>query len=291
MRKLILFILFGVICFKLLSAQSFNDTTEIWSTGLLSWEGVPTMSYYVKLGEDTIIEQNKYFKVLKSTDKLHERWLHIGYLRTENEKVYFRHDIEVNEILFYDFSLEKGQSFYISELNTNLTVDSVSKMQIANVEKKVLYLSASDLHGQVIWCEDIGSLNGILNRYGNIGITGGYEDLLCVQIQGKLIYKNTLYNKCFFTNTVNSLYENSIQKEINIYPNPSTGRFFLSAKNFPVNNGIIVNIYDLLGNKMDRFDFRDKTELDLTHYKKGVYIIIFRTVKGLYMEKIVLIKL
>lgn len=154
-------------------------------------------------------------------------------------------------------------------------------------EKKVLYLSASELHRQVIWCEDIGSLNGILNPHGNIGMTGGYNVLLCVQSQDEVIYKNSLYNKCFFTD-VTSLNENSIQKKINVYPNPSTGRFYIPSNNLISNKKITVEIYSLLGNRIESFDLGDKNELDLTHYKKGIYIITFRDVCYLAIEKIII---
>lgn len=72
--------------------------------------------------------------------------------------------------------------------------------------------------------------------------------------------------------------------EINIYPNPTSGRFEISSKSAEINN---VVVYDISGKKiLDKKSQNKKVSLDLGAFSKGIYILSY-TIDGVkYSEKI-----
>jgi hypothetical protein len=186
----------NIECDGLVDMHPIFNTNWIWSIGLFSHDySISCGSYFIKLVESN---SNTKYILLKSTDAYHENWTEVGIMEFRNGKVYYYSNYSVTEpILLYDFTLEEGDEFYVDALQTNLVVDSVGSMTVDNRERKILYLSA--MGQQVVWCEGIGSLNGLLNNYGNIGITGGSEELLCVQYNDEIIYHNPHYDECYIS--------------------------------------------------------------------------------------------
>ncbi len=181
-------------CDERIDESPIFSTNWIWSTSLFSsYNNVPCGSYYMKL----VDEHNANFKLMKSTDANHENWVDAGYMYSYNGKVYYFRNAGDERVLLYDFTLEEGDEFYVDALQTNLVVDSVGSMMVGNRQRKTLYLSA--MGQQVVWCEGIGSLNGLLNNYGSIGIVGGSEELLCVQNNDETIYHNPRHDECYIS--------------------------------------------------------------------------------------------
>lgn len=181
-------------CDERIDESPIFSTNWLWSTGLFSsYDNRPCDSYYMKL----VDEHNANFKLMKSTDENHTYWVDAGYMYSYNGKVYYFRNAGDERVLLYDFTLEEGDEFYVDALQTNLVVDSVGSMMVGDMQRRTLYLSA--MGQQVVWCEGIGSLNGLLNNYGNIGITGGSEELLCVQNNDEIIYHNPHYDECYIS--------------------------------------------------------------------------------------------
>lgn len=184
----------NVECDARIDESPIFSTNWLWSTGLFSsYDNRPCGSYYMKL----VDEHNANFKLMKSTDENHTYWVDAGYMRFYNGKVYYFRNAGDERVLLYDFTLEEGDEFYVDALQTNLVVDSVGSMMVRDTQRRTLYLSSELYGGQVVWCEGIGSFNGLLNNYGNIGITGGSEELLCVQYNDEIIYHNPHYDECY----------------------------------------------------------------------------------------------
>lgn len=60
-------------------------------------------------------------------------------------------------------------------------------------------------------------------------------------------------------------------EKINIYPNPSEGKFMIDIINY---NGVTITIVDALGKEVVNQNLNSSsTSIDLTNYKKGVYIV------------------
>lgn len=181
-------------CDERIDESPIFSTNWLWSTGLFSsYDNRPCGSYYMKL----VDEHNANFKLMKSTDENHTYWVDAGYMYSYNGKVYYSRNAGDERVLLYDFTLEEGDEFYVDALQTNLVVDSVGSMMVGNTQRKTLYLSA--MGQQVVWCEGIGSLNGLLNNYGSIGIVGGSEELLCVQNNDETIYHNPRHDECYIS--------------------------------------------------------------------------------------------
>lgn len=181
-------------CDERIDESPIFSTNWLWSTGLFSsYDNRPCGSYYMKL----VDEHNANFKLMKSTDENHTYWVDAGYMYSYNGKVYYFRNADDEHVLLYDFTLEEGDEFYVDALQTNLVVDSVGSMMVGNTQRKTLYLSA--MGQQVVWCEGIGSLNGLLNNYGSIGIVGGSEELLCVQNNDETLYHNPRHDECYIS--------------------------------------------------------------------------------------------
>ncbi len=262
-------------CDERIDESPIFSTNWIWSTSAFSsFDNRPCGSYYMKL----VDEHTSNFKLMKSTDESHSYWVDAGYMRFYNGKAYYFRNAGDEPVLLYDFTLEEGDEFYVYALQTNLVVDSVGSMTVGNRERKVLYLSA--MGQQVVWCEGIGSLNGLLNNYGNIGLTGGSEELLCVQHNGEVLYNNPRYDKCF----INALSIEDYIVPISIYPNPSSGKFNISTEG---NDGR-ADIYDSLGRKVTSIEnIANGAEIDLSGHGKGIFMVVFYANGRSYEKKVI----
>ena len=261
-------------CDERIDESPIFSTNWLWSTGLFSsYDNRPCGSYYMKL----VDEHNANFKLMKSTDENHTYWVDAGYMYSYNGKVYYSRNAGDERVLLYDFTLEEGDEFYVDALQTNLVVDSVGSMMVRDTQRRTLYLSSELYGGQVVWCEGIGSLNGLLNNYGNIGIIGGSEELLCVQNNDETIYHNPRFEECYIPAQLPTNYMQSIS----IYPNPTTGKFYISTDGKDAR----ADIYDSLGRKIKSIDsLADGAEVDLSGYGKGVYLVVF-DIDGKLVEK------
>lgn len=181
-------------CDERIDESPIFSTNWLWSTGLFSsYDNRPCGSYYMKL----VDEHNANFKLMKSTDENHTYWVDAGYMYSYNGKVYYFRNADDEHVLLYDFTLEEGDEFYVDALQTNLVVDSVGSMTVGNSQRKTLFLSTTG--HQVVWCEGIGSLSGLLNNYGDIMFNGDSEVLLCVQNNDETIYHNPHYDECYIS--------------------------------------------------------------------------------------------
>jgi len=262
-------------CDERIDETPIFSTNWLWSTGLFSsYNSIPCGSYYMKL----VNEHNANFKLMKSTDANHENWTDAGYMYSYNGKVYYFRNAGDERVLLYDFTLEEGDEFYVDALQTNLVVDSVGSMTVGDTQRRTLFLSA--MGQQVVWCEGIGSLNGLLNNYGSIGLVGGSEELLCVQNNDETIYHNPRFEECYIPAHLPTNYMHSIS----IYPNPTSGMFHISTDG---KNGR-ADIYDSLGRKVTSIEsLGDGAEVDLPGYGKGVFLVVFYIDGRTYEKKVI----
>jgi len=62
-----------------------------------------------------------------------------------------------------------------------------------------------------------------------------------------------------------------------IYPNPNKGILKINISNLPLNSTIELNLYDLSGIElMSKRNFNSYSEIDISRYKDGIYILRFK---------------
>ncbi|MGM0407861.1 MAG: hypothetical protein ACQERU_07740 [Bacteroidota bacterium] len=187
---------------ELSNYHSFIGQGKIWSNGLLGYDSsedeyYPVKSDYIKIGYDTIIEGNNWYTVQKSNDKNHEKWENWGYIREDSKKIYYKWNEEIK--LLYDFGLNTGDE--IELMSTTYSVDSVKYLPILNNEKRkhiFLSINNSSSSGYVVWVESIGSNCGFFENTGNTQSFGGLNKLLCCEVNGIYLYKDSIFNMCYF---------------------------------------------------------------------------------------------
>ena len=81
---------------------------------------------------------------------------------------------------------------------------------------------------------------------------------------------------------------NNYNKGINIYPNPSNGKFTIQFKNeSPINNQI--TIIDITGKVIYKNNlFQKNTTVDITENEAGIYSLIIKNQENVYYYKLIL---
>lgn len=75
----------------------------------------PTSSFSLRLEGDTIIDNLRYKKIMRSRDALQLEWLDMDrYLREDDKKVYLKKGNSDEQIL-YNFGLEVGDTLMVDE--------------------------------------------------------------------------------------------------------------------------------------------------------------------------------
>jgi hypothetical protein len=215
-------------------SQSFFTEDMLWSTmdgpGNCC-NGDPCTSYYTKTANDSIINGIQYKQILNSTDSLMNEWKHIGFIREEGKKVYYRKKNTDTECLLYNFGCSIGDTLNLDcscTTNYKFKVDSIKYLPVMGEDRKHIYLTYlinDSIDGPIeYWIEGIGSINGILNGGGgNNCMTGFYEGLLCCFKDGIKIFGAPGCNDCYLDSpNVNSLYESPGRNRfLRLYPNPA----------------------------------------------------------------------
>lgn len=282
MKKLFVLLVLCICSLCMLYAQPVGKIgSYLWSIcKCSSYDSQCYGSYYMKFSGEETIGEYTYRKVIYSNDENQENWIPAGYMRAEGDKVYYRHSANYEDILYYDFSLQLGDEFYVEAIECTLVVDSVGTMTVGDEQKKLMRLTDGGM--SVIWCEGIGSMDGLLNYFGSIRMVGGYEKLLCVQENDESLFVNPQFGECFIRGTAD-LHSNELSS-VSIYPNPSSGKFYISAEGMDAR----ADIYDLLGRKIvDIENIDNEIEIDLSGYGKGIYFVQLKIDGEVTTKKIV----
>lgn len=115
-----------------------------------------------------------------------------GCIRQEGQKVFYLPINSSQEKLYFDFSLEKGDTFILDEIIR--TVTSTGTMLINGKSHKTIMLESGNV--EECWVEGIGSL--ITGIYCDHFIQGGGKYLLlCSHQDNDLLYMNEEYKDCY----------------------------------------------------------------------------------------------
>ena len=272
-RFLILLLLITAMASSALKAQDKKDhdyipmldTTNIWYMAELVEFG----DYYVynyRLGDTFIYGERMYYEILEDApyQAISEDTL--------EKKIYIQGNYG-SHILFYDFSLEEGDSIYSFNQHVWFYLDTVKNITIYSVIRKFYYFSYGGGNDGAIWVEGIGSLAGLLKPWTWPTLQSTWDgELLCVEQNEEFIFKSPNGEE-WGCQLELFLDIETQKKEYNIilYPNPVSNTSVLEFYN-PKQELFIIEIYDILGNKVFREQSKsNKFYINKNNFKQGIY--------------------
>jgi hypothetical protein len=236
---------------------------------------------------DTIFDNLKYKKVYMQYEDSIADFGNARYFAairedTVAEKVYFYYEYYLGngaEYLLYDFSVNVGEtvSFYTLWGGLRMqeqVVISIDSIFIDNhYRKKINFID--DWGGQDSWIEGIGSIQGVFFA-GPFDIADLMDctQLLCVHIDGELIYRNPdpFYDKynCYIPNSGVNIDEN--RKEIlKIYPTITDDVLYIETdENIADFDYKIINIQGQVIN----YGMLTSNIINVSNLNKGFYLIM-----------------
>ncbi|MGE5393922.1 MAG: hypothetical protein ACM3P1_04205 [Candidatus Saccharibacteria bacterium] len=192
-----------------------------WSTSFMHIEG------------DTIKNQLHYKKLISCADPGCGSKILKSYIREVAGKVYLAN--KTNEVLQYNFNLQKGNTMIMNVLPTKSTryyikVDSVKRLYLKDYEERIAqYVTVSDYHEGVVtplsindvFVEGIGSLKFGVEYPNNLFTTGNIgcsPNLLCFYSGQNSIYFDPKINNCNLSTGVTQLQQANLIKLYNYRP-------------------------------------------------------------------------
>lgn len=234
--KYLLFAIFLSLSASLF-AQNFIKENKLWRLGSqLCPEDMlgPNCTWYnqaYKFQGDSVINDTIYVKLMEATDESLSNWnLQALWRETDDKKIFIRskNDHSPTEYMYYDFSLEKGDTLQLL-YGRAFVVDSVSTKMWGGKMRKHWYLNLPHAEGDSVkprysttWIEDVGQVDCFLLSTKGYN---GWNYMFCFYEDGKQVYNNPEFNTCFYT----SAREISVQPEkFKVFPNPVSDRLFIA---------------------------------------------------------------
>lgn len=264
------------------NAQSLVEINNQWNIAVYPTFSPDTSSYSVRIGEDTLLNNISYNKIYYSNDLLNTNWVFDNtYVREDSTKKVFLKKGALDDVLLYDFSLQKNDTFLIEDV-CNLIVNEVDSVMLNNGElRKRLKLGIKDEPnwGEEYWIEGIGSNFGVISHFGFCYFD--YSDrFLCFYSDSELLYPENPPS-CFIT-PVKEIKQNSIK----IFPNPFQDFLYIENEELNIESYIV---YDVAGKLIENGSLEGmNNQINLEQSKSGFYILLLRDKEGnLYSQKLI----
>lgn len=157
-------IFFSVNYWCLGQNKTFVNPRNTWSLYTYAWFNPESYSHARFSDQVTVINGREYRELLFENEKLPGWSGYSRFFREENGRVYSITGVK-NEVLVYDFTIEKGDSLVYQEFNysTKMKVDSVDTIvTLDGVQRKRLFLSmyCQGLFAEkTVWIEGIGDID------------------------------------------------------------------------------------------------------------------------------------
>ena len=281
-----------------IKGQSYLADSTYWrEVQVQTMGGSPSVvrEYQMYTLGDTIIEGKTYLKLYN--DALYFKYC--GAVREEAGKVYSRlqlHESETdNEILLYDFTLEKGDSFSLDSSivwlagSEDLIVFETDSVILATGEKR----KRIHFNHEQIWIEGIGNLNGFDHHVIPHATNGVVSYLKCSGIKNEVLYRNVNYcNNCPCTLNISnpgaSIFNvNAEKSDAIISPNPVEDKVTILV---PVNNNesYTYRLFDQTGKLLHEIETNSNIyTLDMSFcISGGVYLLSVEAGSQKYQNKL-----
>ena len=248
--------LFSVFSFaRSQSVLPLLEPGKVWSiASFLPHGGGATTSYY-KFEGDTLVNGHHYYKTyVCNFDSTLSNWkidTWYGLLREDPAGRVYTPEAD-SEFLLYDFSLLPGDSiftgFQICSNDCYAYVNYVDSVMVSGTyRKRIVFSSVLDTRP---WIEGIGSLSHVLDPYNRQSGTG-WNDLLCVNYQGNLLYQNPLFESCYYL-LMGTPSAESEKTPVTVNPNPVHQTALISIQNAE-NEYWLLEVFNAAGTVVRRF--------------------------------------
>ncbi len=227
---------------------------------------------------DTIINGNHCEKIVTSNDSALNAAYNFAYYMYEDTslKKIFTLDDNFNLKLYFDFNVKVGDTlslycpyshlnqsdtFYVAQIDS-VNLDGIYRKRVSiNFKINGILVPADD------WIEGFGTFKGL--HYGGYPGIGPYINLLCFSSNNQIIYQNTGYSNCYYTNVGIKEFENQL---ISIYPNPVTDHLFIKTAQ---TNEYFLQIFDIYGRLVFEQELNKRESMvPISNLKKGIYHVV-----------------
>lgn len=301
---LILSILFTLNSFSQ-TYYPFPDSVGIWrqSSSYTLSPGIQPNALF--LDGDTIINNKSYNKLFRSHNTYNidtNNSLYYGAIREVNKKIYFHPNsifnlifvypfcnvapIDFNdEFLLYDYDVTIGDTvFYPTFDSTYIVITSIDSILIQNQFRKQYNYTPSSSQlcnygSNNSYVEGIGDINsGLIIHW--IFSNWIEESLNCFE-DDEVFYSNV--TDCA---TV-GIEEEKTELEVKTYPNPVSEKLFIEFSDVNQNEPIEISFFDISGKKVYSSSLNQSESIDVSNFKKGLYLLKIQTTNGQSKSKLI----
>lgn len=251
--------------------------------------------------KDTIIFGESCRKIIKR----HQVWCNMRpsteYLFNRNDTVFF-FDTTFNSFqILYDFNAQANDTWIIlvKDENNNIdsliiTVDSISQLQINNLNLKVLHVTyykntafmLEIYYSKII--EKIGDIHNMFNwqPHSVIVCDDNYSNgLRCYHDSVIGLYSTGIADSCEYVYVWTSIEQQENENLFSVHPNPTNGSFTVELANM---SNLKIVIKDNLGQVISQKVFSNKTNIDLSEFQSGIYFVsLFKNNQRIGTRKVI----
>ena len=194
-----------------------------------------------------------------------------GAIREEDKKVYVRWWEEglqsfMEEKLYYDFSLQVGDSFEVCSYGEPcfIQVVAIEEMEMEDGTVRNAIVFNEGWEGEEVWIEGVGSLAGIHRRFDPSLTSSSFPYLQCYFEDDDLVWTD---GECWDD------VEETAAEQVSVYPNP--------AKDFVKIEGVDaaeVQVYNGLGQVVKRV--KGMNEVCMEGIPQGIYMLCITDTEG-----------
>jgi hypothetical protein len=281
MKKVVLIAFSLFLVLKSGYNQELISEGNKWNNLIYKYSSFTIDNESLFVGNDTIIGESTYNKILRYINGRTDEISKIGNLRTTiDKKVFFRPDTASNDYLIYDFNVKKNDTLtvygitgfndesYLSQID--FCVKEIDSVSLSNSYYTRFHLSSieADMNTDT-WIDGIGNTNGFLHYDAGLVGGNGYE-LLCFSDNDMLVYQNADFSSCDYLTSTNSI---DNLDAITIYPNPLLDKSVISITNLNDSRLYRLIIFNTNGELIFESQFRNSYTLLRQDFNAGVYMI------------------
>ncbi len=272
------FILLAVcylIANTMVKAQAYIPFTKDGKMWTEAWYGDAPYIHWVDtytMVEDTFFNGKLYKKVYTNPNQSF-----YTYDDTTNKKIYVYDFFYSKDSVWYDFSLQVGDTLWLG--CTYFILINKSMEYFAGKNRNKLEF-CWDIGNPAIltWYEGIGSTRGVFQPFC---IMGSSSNLLCYYENNMLLYHDTtISDSCFTLTNINELLPENLFNSYFYSP------VLYVKPNKPVS--YTLSIYDIFGRKTKEVTAVDNLEIDLSGLHNGLYIYRIESKDIHYSSKLIL---